>query len=224
MCGRFTLSTSPQTLQRMFELPEAPNLPARFNIAPSEAIAAIRLPKPNAQRELALLRWGLIPAWAKAPDTGAKMINARSETAATSPAFRAAFRRRRCLVPADGFFEWQKLDRRKQPFYMRMQDGQPFAFAGLWEHWQGKDGQVIDTCTILTTDPSDLLRPIHDRMPVILDPAAYTLWLDPSVQDPERLRPLLRPYPVDRMEAYPVSQLVNSPVNDLPDCIAPLAA
>ncbi len=225
MCGRFTLSTPAQTLQQIFDLSETPDLPPRYNIAPSEAIATIRLPEPQAGRRLDLLRWGLVPPWAKAPDVGARMINARAETAATNPAFRAAFRRRRCLVPADGFYEWQRLERRnKQPFYIRMRDGLPFAFAGLWECWEGPQGDALETCTILTTEPSELVRPVHDRMPVILDPQDWDLWLDPSVQDPARLQPLLRPYPPEKMTAFPVGLAVNNPANDREECVAPLAS
>ena len=225
MCGRFTLSTPAQTLQQIFDLRETPDLPPRYNIAPSEAIATIRLAEPAAERTLDLLRWGLVPPWAKDLDGGASLINARAETAASKPAFRAAFRRRRCLIPADGFYEWQRGVRGgKQPFYIRMRDGQPFAFAGLWEQWDGPQGKALDTCTILTTEPNALLRPIHDRMPVILDPRDWALWLDPGVQDPARLQPLLRPYPAEQMLAFPVGQLVNHPANDREECIAPRAA
>ena len=153
------------------------------------------------------------------------MINARAETAASKPAFRAAFRRRRCLIPADGFYEWQRAERGgKQPFYLRLRDGLPFAFAGLWEHWEGPQGEALDTCTILTTEPNELLRPIHDRMPVILDPRAWELWLDPGVHEPVRLQPLLRPYPAEQMIALPVSPLVNNPANDRAACVVPRAA
>ena len=224
MCGRFTLTTPGDTLAEIFELSEVPDLPPRYNIAPSEPVATVRLPSGNAPRELVLLRWGLIPHWAKDPGVGARMINARSETVATNPAFRSAFRRRRCLVPATGFYEWQRQERRKQPVYIRMHDGQPFAFAGLWEHWEGPEGTPIESCTLLTTQPNDLVRPVHDRMPVILDPKDYELWLDPDVQDPARLQPLLRPYASEQMVAYPVSQLVNNPANDVPETIEPLAA
>jgi putative SOS response-associated peptidase YedK len=224
MCGRFTLTTPGDTLAEIFELSEVPDLPPRYNIAPSEPVATVRLPGGNAPRELVLLRWGLIPHWAKDPGVGAKMINARAETVATNPAFRSAFRRRRCLVPATGFYEWQRQERRKQPVYIRMHDEQPFAFAGLWEHWEGPEGTPIESCTLLTTEPNDLVRPVHDRMPVILDPKDYELWLDPDVQDPARLQPLLRPYASEQMVAYPVSQLVNNPANDVPETIEPLAA
>ncbi len=224
MCGRFTLSTPAQTLQKLFDLPEVRELTPRYNIAPSEMLATVRLPEGKPSRELALLRWGLIPPWADDPDVGNRMINARAETVATSPAFRGAFRRRRCLVPADGFYEWQRQGRQKQPFYLHMRDGSPFAFAGLWEHWKGPEGQVIESCTLITTEPSDLVRPVHNRMPVILAPDDYALWLDPGVQDVEALKALLRPYPPVQMEAYPVSQMVNSPANDDPACVVPLAS
>ena len=151
------------------------------------------------------------------------MINAQAETASTKPAFRAAFRRRRCLVLADGFYEWQRLERRKQPFYIRMRDSSPFAFAGLWEHWKGPDGTGIDSCTLLTTDPNDLLRPLHHRMPVILDPQDYDLWLDPGIQESERLQPLLRPYASEELMAFPVSTRVNNPANDALECLEPVA-
>jgi putative SOS response-associated peptidase YedK len=152
------------------------------------------------------------------------MINARAETVATSPAFRAAFRQRRCLVLADGFYEWQRQEKRKQPFYLRMQDDSPFAFAGLWDHWDGPDGQVIESCTLITTVPNDLVRPVHNRMPVILPPDQYELWLDPTMREVKVLESLLQPYPEEAMKAYPVSQLVNIPANDDPQCIEPLAA
>jgi putative SOS response-associated peptidase YedK len=224
MCGRFTLKTPVETLAEVFELPKVPELPPRFNIAPSEAIAAVRMAGQDIQRELALLRWGLVPPWADDPKVGSRMINARSETVATSGAFRSAFRRRRCLVLADGFYEWQRQERRKQPFYIKMQDDSPFAFAGLWEVWEGKDGTVLETCTVLTTEPSALMNPIHNRMPVILEPANYALWLDPEMHDSEPLKALLRPYPEEKMTAYPVSQLVNSPANDIPECLEPVTA
>ena len=222
MCGRFTLSTPAQTLASLFDLTETLELPPRYNIAPTDAVATVRLPAEDAERELALLRWGLIPPWAKDPAVGSRMINARAETVATSPAFRAAFRQRRCLVPATGFYEWQRLERRKQPFYIRMRDGLPFAFAGLWEHWEGPDGAAIESCTLITTEPSELVRPVHDRMPVILDPKDYELWLDPGVRSPERLQSLLRPYPAEKMLAYPVRPWVNNPAHDDPECIEPL--
>jgi putative SOS response-associated peptidase YedK len=224
MCGRFTLKTPVETLAEVFELPTAPELPPRFNIAPSEAVAAVRVAGAEPLRELALLRWGLVPPWADVPKVGSRMINARAETVATNGAFRAAFRRRRCLVPADGFYEWQRQERAKQPFYIHMRDDAPFAFAGLWEVWEGKDGTVLETCTVITTEPNELMQPIHNRMPVILDRADYARWLDPRMNDPESLKAFLRPYPPEKMAAYPVSRLVNSPSNDAPECLAPLPA
>ena len=222
MCGRFTLTNPDQDLALQFDLPEIPDLQPRYNIAPTQPVAAVRVAPESAVRELALLHWGLIPFWAKDPKIGSRMINARSETAAEKPSFRAAFRRRRCLVVADGFYEWQKLNDGKQPFYIRLHDGKPFAFAGLWEHWEGPDGAVIESCTLLTTEPNDVIRPLHNRMPVILQPRDYDLWLDPEVQQAEQLQPLLGPYLPGDMEAYPISRWVNSPRNDDPRCIEPL--
>ena len=192
-----------------------------YSIAPTQPVAALLVPPDQGQRQFRLLQWGLIPSWAKGPEVGADMINARAETAATKPAFRMAFRRRRCLVLADGFYEWSGKGGRKQPFYLRLQDGRPFAFAGLWEHWEGFEGQAIDSCALLTTVPNDLIRTFHHRMPVILDPEAYALWLDPAIEQADRLQPLLRPYPPDEMTAYPVSPRVGNPLNDTPGCIAP---
>lgn len=222
MCGRFTLISSAEDLVEQFQLFEVPSLSPRYNIAPSQPVATVRQSPGNGGRELALLRWGLVPFWAKDPSIGARMINARAETAAEKPSFRAAFRQRRCLVPADGFYEWQQQAQGKQPFYIRLRDERTLALAGLWEHWEGTEGATIDSCTVLTTQPNDLIRPLHSRMPVVLGPQDYDLWLDPNVQSPERLQPLLRPYPSGEMVAYPVSKWVNSPQNDGPRCIEPL--
>ena len=152
---------------------------------------------------------------------GNRMINARAETVAEKPAYRAAFRRRRCLVPADGFYEWQRTGKRKQPYFIRMRDDRPFALAGLWEAWEGPDHSSVESCTLLTTEPNELLRPIHNRMPVILPADDYGPWLDREVQGPEQIAPLLRPYPSEQMTADPVSIFVNSPANDGPKCIEP---
>ena len=221
MCGRFTLTDPNQKLAVQFNLPAIPDMQPRYNIAPTQPVAAVRIARESEGRELAMLHWGLIPFWAKDPKIGARMINARSETVAEKPAFRAAFRRRRCLVLADGFYEWQKLDSGKQPHYIRLHEGQPFALAGLWEHWKGPENRMIESCTLLTTQPNELVRQMHNRMPVILHPGDYALWLDPEVQDARRLQPLLRPYPEAEMETYPVSRMVNSPKNDDPRCIEP---
>jgi putative SOS response-associated peptidase YedK len=222
MCGRFTLTDPDQALAVQFDLPEIPDMKPRYNITPTQPVAAIRVGTESGAREMVLLRWGLIPFWAKEPDIGARMINARSETAAERPTFRAAFKRRRCLVVADGFYEWQKQNGWKQPFYIHMRDGQAFAFAGLWERWMGPEDTVIESCTLLTTQPNDLVRPVHNRMPVILHPRDYVLWLDPEVQEADVLKPLLRPYPFEEMDAYPVSRFVNKPENDDPRCVEPL--
>jgi putative SOS response-associated peptidase YedK len=222
MCGRFTLTTPAQALAVQFDLAEVPALEPRYNIAPTQPVAAVRVGSESEERELVLMRWGLIPFWAKDSSIGARMINARSETVAEKPSFRNAFRRRRCLVPADGFYEWQKLDGAKQPVYVSLQDRDAFAFAGLWERWENPDNGVVESCTLLTCEPNELLRPIHSRMPVILSPRDYSLWLDREVNEPERLQALLYPYPSGRMQAYAVSRYVNSPRNEGPDCIVPV--
>jgi putative SOS response-associated peptidase YedK len=221
MCGRFTLTSPVQVLAAQFNLPEVAALEPRYNIAPTQPVAAVRASGEAMVRELALLQWGLIPFWAKDPEVGARLINARAETVGEKPAFREAFRRRRCLVLADGFYEWQKQDGGKQPFYVRMRDGSAFAFAGLWERWKGPEGN-IESCTLLTTQPNELMRILHNRMPVILEAKDYDLWLDPGIRQTDLLLPLLRPFSAEEMEAYPVSRRVNSPDNDDPRCIVPL--
>lgn len=215
MCGRFVLTADLDAIQTAFDLTDVPdNLPPRFNIAPSQPIAVITNEQPQA---LTFHRWGLVPSWAKDPKIGYKMINARAETVHEKPAFRAAFRRRRCLVPADGFFEWHKLDGGKQPMFIHLADRALFAFAGLWEVWQSPEGDTLHTCTLITTEPNDLMATIHDRMPVIVSPSAYADWL--HAEDPETVRALLKPYPADVMRAYPVSTFVNSPAHDTPETI-----
>jgi putative SOS response-associated peptidase YedK len=220
MCGRFTQAADGETIFKVFELPEPPELPPRYNIAPTQDVAAVRAV--DGGRRLATLHWGLIPSWAKERAIGARMINARAETLAEKPAFRAAFRARRCLIVADGFYEWQKVGGRKQPHFIRLRDGQPFGFAGLWERWHGDGEEAVESCTIVTTEANELLAPIHDRMPVIVDPQQFALWLDPSVTDTNRVAELLRPYASEAMEAYPISLLVNNPANDAPACRARL--
>ena len=222
MCGRFTLFEPDKILSKEFGAPISFVLSPRYNIAPSQSILAVRPSMKRKGREAALLHWGLVPHWAKDPSIGNRLINARSETVAEKPAFRRAFRERRCLVPADGFYEWQKLERKKQPFYIRMRDERPFAFAGLWEQWEGAGEGVIETCTILTTAANDVLKPLHDRMPVILPPSAYDLWLDSGISDQDRLTPLFRPYPDREMEAFPVGTIVNNPKMEDPRCILPM--
>ncbi|MBD1904641.1 SOS response-associated peptidase [Funiculus sociatus GB2-A5] len=219
MCGRFSQSKSAETIAQVFQVNNVPPLTPRYNIAPTQQIQTILQNAEQSQREFQILHWGLIPSWAKDPKMGARMINARAETVAEKPSFRAAFKQRRCLILADGFYEWQQQEKKKQPFYFRMNDENPFAFAGLWEHWKSDDGEVINSCTILTTEPNDLMRPVHNRMPVIIDPKDYDLWLDTEVKTPELLQPLLHPYSAEEMTAYPVSTKVNKPVNDSAELI-----
>ncbi|XPM59709.1 MAG: SOS response-associated peptidase [Leptolyngbya sp. IPPAS B-1204] len=221
MCGRFTLTQSAEAIAEAFDLDEVPRFVPGYNIAPTQPVPTIRASKTSG-REFDYLYWGLIPSWSKDPTIGARMINARAETVTEKPSFRTAFKRRRCLIVADGFYEWQKLGSKKQPYYFQLKDHQIFGFAGLWEHWHSPEGDEIQSCTILTTAANELMRSVHDRMPVILHPQDYDLWLDPTIQANERLHSLLRPYPDAEMHAYPVSTRVNSPQNDSPDCIAPL--
>lgn len=220
MCGRFTLTVDPKTLAEAFAGVEPPaGLGPRYNIAPSQAVAVIANNNPH---QIEFFQWGLIPAWAKDPGIGNRMINARAETLAEKPSFKTAYQRRRCLVLADGFYEWRKeSDKSKTPLYIRLKSGQPFAFAGLWETWQPAGDPPILSCTIITTTPNELMAEIHNRMPVILSPEVYEAWLDPAEQSPNQLNGLLRPYPAELMTAYPVSKLVNNPKNDAPACIEP---
>jgi len=220
MCGRFTLRTPTPVLIEQFGLGEIPELPPRYNIAPTQSVAAVRH-NAAADRELVPLRWGLIPRWAKDPAVGNRMINARSETVAEKPSFRSAFRRRRCLIPADGFYEWRKIGGRKQPYYIHMADQQPFAFAGLWEHWES-GAEQIESCTILTTEANALMSGLHDRMPVILAPGDFDTWLNCEQRDWQHLTPLLASYPSDQMHYHPVSTVVNSPRNQGPELVAPV--
>ncbi len=223
MCGRFTLRASSAELQKFFQLTHQPPWTPRYNIAPTQPVLGVR--RTSAGREPGLLQWGLVPSWADDPSVGSRMINARAETLATRPAFRGPFRRRRCLVLADGFYEWKKQDGKdKQPYFVRRKDDRPFAFAGLWDHWTGADGSELESCVIVTTEPNELLKGIHDRMPVILAEWAYDEWLDPDNADVARLQRLLVPYPAELLEAFPVSKLVNNPRNDSPRCVEPLDA
>jgi putative SOS response-associated peptidase YedK len=222
MCGRFTLFEPDKVIAKEFGVSAfAPRSPC-YNIAPSQPITVVRATPTGSGREIALLRWGLIPSWSKEPAIGNRLINARAETASQKPSFRTAFRRHRCLIPANGFYEWQRLERGKQPFYIRMHDERLFAFAGLWDRWESPDKGVIETCTILTTTANAVLSPIHDRMPVILPPGEYDRWLDPALKDLDSLAPLLVPFPAEDMFAFPVSPRVNAPSNDDEGCIAPL--
>jgi putative SOS response-associated peptidase YedK len=213
------------TLQATFpwlNIPEG--MAPRYNIAPSQPVAVV----PNdGKNTLDFYVWGLVPFWAKDPQIGNRMINARAETLAEKPSFKTAFRRRRCLVLADGFYEWQRKPiasssrstGAKTPMYIKMTSGEPFAFAGLWETWNAPDGSRLISCNIITTEPNELVSQIHNRMPVILPTDAYQTWLDPHERAPSELSPLLKPYPADQMVSYPVSKQVNNPTNDLPTCI-----
>jgi len=221
MCGRFTLQIPAELLAEIFGLPEPPDLPARYNIAPTQQVAVVRQHADGGNR-LELLRWGLIPSWAKDPSIGSKMINARSETLEEKPAFRAAFKFRRCLVLASGFYEWEVLGGKKVPRYLRLKDGGLMAFAGLWESWKAPDGSCLESCTILTTAANSLIEPLHIRMPVILRPRDFAAWLDRNLTNTAELKGLLQPYPSDGMEGWTVSTLANSPKNDAPDLIVPV--
>jgi putative SOS response-associated peptidase YedK len=223
MCGRYTLTLDPAELQDLFDLAEpAPaSLAPRYNIAPSQPVAVIAN---GAERRLELFRWGLIPSWAKDSKIGNQLINARSETVAEKPAFRTALKRRRCLILADGFYEWKREGARsahKTPMYFQLEKGQPFAFAGLWETWTGPDQVPVRSCTILTTRPNALVEPVHDRMPVILSPNTYADWLSAGELPPVQIQALLQPYGA-RMRVVTVSPLVNSPAHDSPECVRPI--
>ncbi len=220
MCGRYNLITDAQALVDFFILSNSLAVPPSYNIAPSQRVPAVRLVENR--RTAGLLHWGLIPHWAKERKIAYKMINARAETVAEKPAFRSAFRRQRCLIPATGFFEWQTTDDGKQPYNFKLRDGGLMAFAGLWESWTSDGGDKIDSCTIIVTEATDTVRPIHDRMPVILDPESHETWLNDAIQDPDRLKRLLKPYPANLTVAYPVSSIVGKPANDDPACIEPL--
>lgn len=226
MCGRYSITSPTEAIQRVFQVPERPNLPARYNVAPAQDVPAVRLDDAgDGRRHLVMLRWGLIPFWADTPSIGSRMINARSGSAAEKPAFREAFRRRRCLLVADGFYEWQaprEKGGRKQPYYITLSSGEPFGFAGLWERWRDPSGQsVIESCTVLTTEANARLRQIHPRMPVMLTPDAFAAWLDPDGQVPD-LQQLLQPCPSEAVTAYPISTKVNAVANDGPELIEPL--
>jgi putative SOS response-associated peptidase YedK len=224
MCGRFTLKTPINEIAELFDVDriEESDLPSRFNIAPTQPIAAVRRASADGAREIALLRWGLVPAWAKDPSEWPSLINARAESLDRKPAFRDALRERRCLVVADGFFEWRAEGGGKQPYYVRLKSGRPFAFAALWDRWKGR-GESVESCVVVTTDANERLRPIHDRMPVILPLEDVATWLDPGLQKYLELEPLLRPLPSDLLEVYPVTRQMNRPAFDEPACIEPLA-
>jgi putative SOS response-associated peptidase YedK len=220
MCGRYTIIASPEALRALFRYAEQPNFPPRYNVAPTQPIAIVRLV--DGQRHFALVRWGLLPSWVKDPKTFTLLINARGETAAEKPAFRAAMKRRRCLIPADGFYEWQAAGDRKRPFYVRAKSGAPLTFAGLWESWTGPNGEELETAAIVTTRANRTLSPIHDRMPVIVPPEAFDLWLDGATVDATTAAALIQPAPEDLLEAYEISTAVNRTANDNPKLLEPV--
>jgi len=222
MCGRFVRKSTLEEIAEAFDLDISGldfGLEPRFNIAPGQQIAAAVF---DSGRKLKSLKWGLVPFWAKDEKIGYKMINARAESVAAKPGFKQAFAKRRCIIVADGFYEWQHAGKSKTPFYVHLKNGRPLGFAGLYEHWKAPDGKALDTCTIITTSANALMQPIHERMPVILDKNSISAWLNPDANDSQKLADLLKPFDPDKMESYPVSLLVNSPDNNTIDCIKSL--
>jgi putative SOS response-associated peptidase YedK len=221
MCGRYRLSRRKQIIEEHFDIVSGKeDWSPRYNIAPTQPVPVIRQNPKEPARELSLLRWGLIPSWAKDSSVAAKMINARSETAATKPAFGDALKSRRCLIPADGFYEWMRTGKAKQPYCFEVNDGKLFAFAGLWDRWKDPSGNWVKTCSILTTTPNAATSPVHDRMPVILDPDDYDVWLDPGMKDVAAASALLKPCDARLMRCYPVSTRINHVANDDAECSA----
>ncbi len=223
MCGRFTLQNPSDILADLFDLDDVPDLKPRYNIAPTQTVVALRAGMADEPRELVYLRWGLIPFFAKDAKMGARMINARSETVHLKPSFRGPFKHRRCLIPTDGFFEWRKVADGKMPFHIGFQDRSAFAMAGLFERWKNPEGEVVESCTILTTEPNPEIAPIHDRMPVILGPDDWDLWLDPGIESRQLLEPLFSPWEGTKLVPVPVSKHVNSPRNDDINCVLPIS-
>ena len=220
MCGRFALTAPASTITEIFQVDVLPDILPRYNVAPTTQVAAIV--EEDGVRQMQTFKWGLIPFWAKDAKIGNKMINARGETAASKPAFRAAFKKRRVLIIADGFYEWTREGKNKLPHLIGMKDDKPFAMAGLWERWTNKEtDEEVRSCSIITIGPNELMGPIHDRMPVILDPADWDLWLDESVNDKDALQELIRPFPADRMKERRVSKLVNNVRNQGAELQAP---
>lgn len=217
MCGRYTLTVDIKTIAEKFGVPASLETTPRYNVAPTQEVVTIMR---NGTSHLALLRWGLIPSWAKDESIGSRMINARAETLAEKPSFKGLLRSKRCLIIADGFYEWKQENGSKTPMYITLKNGDPFAFAGLWDQWKSPDGQQVRSCTIITTEPNDVLAPIHNRMPAILLPGAYEDWLDPDMRDDQALSHWLAPYPAEEMTARAVSRLVNDPKRDSPELIA----
>jgi putative SOS response-associated peptidase YedK len=219
MCGRFVQHSDPEIYARQFELDTLCEATPRYNVAPTQSVLAIRETDPGT-RELVPLRWGLVPFWSKGPDSRYSMINARAETVGAKPAYRDAFKHRRCLIPAEGFYEWKAFNGGKTPFLIRRADARPFAMAGLWERWRQEDGELLESCTIIVTDANSLVRDIHDRMPVILNDRDIGAWLDPENEDAEELLAMLKPADPAALAMHEVSRQVNSPRNDGPELLA----
>lgn len=216
MCGRYAITTPPQAMRELFAFVEQPNFPARYNVAPTQPVPIVRLE--SGKRHFALVRWGLVPSWLK-EEPQSLLINARAETIAEKPSFRGAFRHRRCLMPADGFYEWKAMPKGpKQPYYIRRRDGKPFAMAAVWDNWMSPNGSEIESCAVVTVEANATLRDIHTRMPVILDEADWDRWLDPAAT-PKELAALMKPAPDDLLEAIPVSDAVNRVANDHPSLV-----
>ena len=222
MCGRYVITSAPDAIRALFRYPEQPDFPPRYNVAPTQPVPIVRLHE--GVRGFALVRWGLIPAWVKDPRNFTLLINARGETVAEKPAFRNAMRRRRCLFPADGFYEWKPDGARKRPYFIRPRGGGPIAFAGLWETWAGPNGEEVDTACIVTTAANRTLAAIHDRMPVVIAPEAFDLWLDSAHVDATTAAALIAPAPDGLFEAYEVSTAVNRAANDSAALIAPVGS
>jgi len=222
MCGRYLITSAPEAFRRLFGYPEQPNFPPRYNVAPTQPVPIVRIVE--GKRQFALVRWGLIPPWVKDPRKFTLLINARGESANEKPAFRNAMRRRRCLVPADGFYEWKNEGGRKHPYCVRPRDGGPIAFAGLWETWMGPNGEEMETATIITTAANRELARLHERMPVIVPPEAFDLWLDCSNVDAITAAALFMPAREGLLEAYEISPAVNRTANDGPKLIEPVSA
>jgi putative SOS response-associated peptidase YedK len=220
MCGRYAITTAPEAIRALFGYPEQPNFPARYNIAPTQPVPIVRLAE--GRRSFALVRWGLIPAWVKDPRAFTLLINARGESVIDKPAFRYAMRRRRCLFPADGFYEWRQEGKGKRPFFIRPRSGVAIAFAGVWETWAGPNGEEMETAAIVTTTANRALRHIHDRMPVVVAPEAFDFWLDGGKIDAETAAALIAPAPDDLLESYEISSAVNHAANDSAELLAPV--
>jgi putative SOS response-associated peptidase YedK len=221
MCGRYTVTSTPEAMRALFRYIEQPNFPPRYNVAPTQPIAIVRLVE--GQRHFALVRWGLLPSWVKDPTAFTLVINARGESVLDKPAFRAAMKRRRCLIPADGFYEWQKGGERKRPFFIHAKSGAPIAFAGLWETWAGPNGEELETAAIVTIRANRALSAIHERMPVLVPPEAFDLWLDGATVDAATAAALIKPAADDLLEGYEVSTAVNRTANDDPSLLQPAA-